>query len=79
MDEFIGFTFFANTITTSEMLVNKAKNIVTTVVFQSQDSVLNPMFNSDKKTWSNVCGKNVVDNNKAILMGAPTSKHNKID
>jgi hypothetical protein len=33
MDEFIGYAFTANTTATSELPINKAKNIATVVVF----------------------------------------------
>jgi len=48
MDEFIGCALITNTLATSKMHVNKAKNTTMPMVSQSQDFVLNLVFSLDK-------------------------------
>jgi len=79
MDEFTSYVFTRNIATTFEMRVNKAKNTTTTIVFSIKDSISNLVFSLNRQTQSNICGENVVDNNKTLLMDVPTSKHNKIN
>jgi hypothetical protein len=48
MDEFTSYALNANIIATFEMPINKAKNTTMLVVFQSQDSIPNLVFSSNR-------------------------------